>query len=215
MAAGQLPPVAERLPRSPVIVQPVERIGTYGGTWRIGLIKTNPGAVLARTLGYEHVVRWDPDWTKVIPNVAHRIEVNDEATAYTFHLREGLRWSDGAPFTADDILFWYEAVFLNDELRVTPPQIWPADGQLIVEKVDEMTVIFRFNQPHGLFLQHLATLSGLAPTGVTIWNSSTPTTIPMSRSSSRLTRPSIPGLTSSSATRVGGGRRCRRSMPGS
>jgi ABC-type transport system substrate-binding protein len=90
-----------------------------------------------------------------VPNVAESFEASDDATSYTFKLREGLRWSDGAPFTADDIMFWYEGVSLNAELTpnrgANPP---------VVEKLDQYTVKFVFEEPNGLFLPTLATLAG-------------------------------------------------------
>ncbi len=157
VAAGELPPVEERLPRNPLVVQPAERVGVYGGVWRMGIKPSNDAGLLIRTIGYENLVRWDPQWTRVVPNVAQSVEVNEDSTVYTFHLREGMRWSDGAPFTADDILFWYEDVFLNKELTPSKPSWLVAGGEPVqVEKIDAATVVFRFAAPYGLFLQYIA-----------------------------------------------------------
>ena len=84
-----------------------------------------------------------------MPNVAQSIEVNEDTTEFVFHLRAGMRWSDGVPFTADDIIFWYEDVFLNKELTPDYP-IWlaPNDNPVVVEKRDDTTVIFRFAELH-------------------------------------------------------------------
>jgi peptide/nickel transport system substrate-binding protein len=155
VADGQLPPLAERLPAAPLVVPVVEQIGTYGGTWRAGLVGSGDTLWLQRTIGYENLVRWNPEWTEVIPNVAEAFEASADATNYTFTLREGLRWSDGAPFTADDILFWYEDISLNPEL--TPNR---GPNPPTVEKIDEYTVRFSFEEPNGLFLQTLATTTG-------------------------------------------------------
>lgn len=155
--AGELPPVAERLPRNPVLVEPVERLGRYGGTWRMSMRGNADRALIYRTIGYEQLLRWDPAWTRVIPNVAQSYSVNDDATEFTFGLRQGMRWSDGYPFTADDIMFWYEDVLKNPELTPEPPPWLIAGGNLVeVVKLDSLTVRFRFAAPNGLFPQHLA-----------------------------------------------------------
>ena len=155
-AAGSLPAVADRLPAHPLVVQPTESIGQYGGAWRHGILSTaGYNAIFTRTIGYDYLVRWDVGWNEVIPNVAEAYEVNDEATEYTFHLREGLKWSDGEPFTADDIVFYIDDVDKNTDLTpgrgVNPPD---------VEKIDDFTVKVIFAEPNGLFLQRLATPSG-------------------------------------------------------
>ncbi|NOZ27672.1 MAG: ABC transporter substrate-binding protein [Chloroflexi bacterium] len=158
---GKLPPVDERLPENPLVVQPVDRIGQYGGTWRTALRGGADNAWLLRTMDYEYLVRWDPDWTKVIPNLAESFEANEDATEFTFHLRKGVKWSDGEPFTADDIMFWYEDVFMNEDLTpVKTSWLVTGDEPVTVEKVDDYTVKFKFAAPNGLFLQRMATPSG-------------------------------------------------------
>ena len=155
--AGELPPVAERLPRNPVLVDPVERLGRYGGTWRMSMRGNADRGLVYRTIGYEHLLRWDPAWTRVVPNVAQSLSVNDDATEFTFSLRQGMRWSDGRPFTADDIMFWYEDVLKNPELTPKPAPWFVAGGKLVeVDKLDALTVRFRFASPNGLFPQKLA-----------------------------------------------------------
>lgn len=161
--AGELPPVTERLPQDPMVVEPVERIGEYGGEWRWGLIGAETPFV--RIMAYENLVRWNPEWTEIVPNVAESFEVSDDATTYTFKLREGMKWSDGQPFTADDIMFWYEDVLMNEELTPSVPSwLTSGDEPVVVEKLDDTTVRFTFAEPNGLFMQRLATPDGMAPT---------------------------------------------------
>ena len=159
--AGTLPPLAERLPVNPLVVEPVENIGRYGGVWRAGLRGGGDRAWIYRTVGYDQLVNWTPDWTGVRPNVAESWEVSDDSTEYTFKLREGMRWSDGEPFTADDIMFWYEDVILNEELTPTVPN-WLRSGDVpvVVEKIDDFTVKFIFAEPNGVFLLRLAAPGG-------------------------------------------------------
>ena len=152
---GELPTVEERLPEEPLVVEPVERIGQYGGEWNSTLLGPTDLAWLDRTIGYENLMRWTPDWEDVIPNVAESVEANEAGTEFTFRLRRGMRWSDGEPFTADDIVFTVEDVFNNEE--ITPA---PDDNPPTAEKVDDYTVRITFEQPEGLFLLEQASPLG-------------------------------------------------------
>ncbi|MFW5836082.1 MAG: ABC transporter substrate-binding protein [bacterium] len=165
---GELPAVADRLPVEPLVIEPVEEIGRYGGTMTSGLVGGGDGAWMVRTIAYDNLVNWDREWTGVMPNIARDFEVNDDATEYTFYLREGMKWSDGEPFTADDILFWYEDVVLNEEITLSYPGLLTtgADDTLgTVTKIDDYTVRFTFEDPNGLFLQQIAQPGGWAITG--------------------------------------------------
>ncbi|MGW5366332.1 ABC transporter substrate-binding protein [Actinopolymorpha pittospori] len=162
--AGALPPVGERLPQDRMVVQPNERVGSYGGTWHSVLEGSPTGdfGELPTTVGYEGLTRWNPEFTEVIPNVALRFEVSDDGKTITLTLRRGMKWSDGQPFTADDILFAYNDVSLNTELSPVPPGFAVSGGRpASLEKVDDHTVRFRFTVANGLFLQYLATPSAL------------------------------------------------------
>lgn len=163
--AGQLPPVAERLPAAPMELA-AEETGTYGGEWLLNLLPAGEGAYLNTTIGYENLVRWTPDSVsltadQVIPNVAESFEASEDGTTYTFRLREGMKWSDGQPFTADDLVYWYEDVLLNKELTPAVPQwLTVNDKPVEVTKQDDLTVIFTFGGPSGLFLVNVATQRG-------------------------------------------------------
>ena len=158
--AGKLPPLAQRMPKSPLVVQPIEKVGTYGGTWQTCV--GNPDAsFLYMNLGYDGLVRWSRDWSKVEPNLAESWDAGGDGRQYTFHLRPGVKWSDGQECTADDIVFAYNDVLRNQELFPTLPEWLTAGGRpATVEKVDSHTVRFTFVEPKGLFLQYLASSSG-------------------------------------------------------
>ena len=121
--AGTLPPVEERLPANPLVLTPLESVGTYGGTWRTATFGGGDSEI-ERTIGYTRLARWNPEWTQVVPDIAESFEVNADATEYTFTLRAGTKWSDGEPFTADDLVFWNEHVLRNTEITPSPPA-WP------------------------------------------------------------------------------------------
>lgn len=156
--AGDLPPLEERLPGTPLVVEPVERVGSYGGTWRTAMLGAADTPWFARTVAYEQLMRWDPTFTEPIPNIAESVDVNTDATEFTFHLREGTKWSDGEPFTANDIMFWYEDVVTNEQLAPVVPSFLVTGGQTAVaEMIDDYTIRFTFpGGPNGMFLARVA-----------------------------------------------------------
>jgi len=169
VTAGKLPAVADRLPTDPVVVAPFKQTGTYGGNMRVGFTGTNPGwGGLWYIAGWENLVSWAPDFSGVVPNIAESWDVSDDVTQYTFHLRKGMKWSDGVDFNADDIMFYINDVVFNTDLSPSGPSAdWlPQDGaaDFKAEKIDDYTVKFTFAHPYGTFLYNLATWNGRAIT---------------------------------------------------
>jgi peptide/nickel transport system substrate-binding protein len=147
--AGELPPLEERLPENPVVVEPVDGIGEYGGEWNSALTGVGDWPWLGRTVGYENLTRWSPDWQTVIPNLAESWEYNEDATELTYHLREGLKWSDGHPFTSADIEFALNDVIGNPEVS---PDAITDPGHVTV--IDETTFTITWQDPNALFAAH-------------------------------------------------------------
>lgn len=161
VASGALPPLSARLPEKPLVMPVADTLGRHGGSWRMVLTGASDQQLLDRTVGYDNLVRFDPGWSKVIPHLAESYEVKDGARAFVFRLRKGHKWSDGQPFTADDILFFYEHVAQNRELMPSQPGWLRQKGKLAsVTKLDDWTVEIRFPEPNGLFLQHMASRTG-------------------------------------------------------
>ena len=102
-----------------------------------------------------------PTADKVIPNIALSLASSADGRVHTFKLREGMKWSDGVPFTAHDIEFWYRDVARNEKLPADyRPRAIESAGKAEVEALDDYTVRFTFEHPHGLFPQLLATMEG-------------------------------------------------------
>lgn len=86
---------------------------------------------------------------QVEPGLAKSWDVSPDGLQFTLHLREGVRFSDGQPFDADDVLFTFQ-VYLDPRINSTQRTLLTVGGQPIkVEKVDPLTVRFVFPQPHG------------------------------------------------------------------
>jgi peptide/nickel transport system substrate-binding protein len=154
---GKLPPVDQRLPKEPVVIKPWERVGQYGGQWRMATTGRADNALFTRTINYEGLVRWDPEWKTTIADVATKWDVNGDATEFTFTLREGIRWSDGKPVVPEDFIFWLEDIQKDSELTpVFPSWLVTAGQRPTVEKVGENAIKYKFAAPNGLMLQQLA-----------------------------------------------------------
>ncbi len=162
--SGKLPPVAQRLPSAPFVETMVDGVGKYGGTLRSVVLGGGDQYHLTRSMANETLVRWTPDWSKIIPSIAEKVDSSNDAREYTFHLRRGMRWSDGAPFNADDIMFWYADVFNSQELTPSKNPIFVIGGKpVVVTKLNDYAVKFSFAAPYGLFLQQMAYGQGHIP----------------------------------------------------
>jgi peptide/nickel transport system substrate-binding protein len=144
----ELPPVAERLPEEPLVYAPYDTIGAYGGTL-VGLSKgTESGTSDLLSIRHVNLVRYSDDLLTIVPDVAKSWQWNDDYTELTMTLRKGHKWSDGAPFTAEDIVFWYEDLILDPNVYEKTPDRWLFAGEpMKVEAVDEITVKFIFPVP--------------------------------------------------------------------
>lgn len=161
VAAGELPPVDERLPQNPLIIPVAQEIGQYGGVLNRGFTGPSDHNNYTRVV-YDALVRYSPTGAEVIPHIASGWESNEDFSEWTVRLRPGARWSDGEPFTADDIMFWYNDILLNEEL--TPGGLtWMKnpDGSLAtVEKLSDYAVKWTFAVPNTAFLLDLANKDG-------------------------------------------------------
>ncbi|KKN05578.1 hypothetical protein LCGC14_1085980 [marine sediment metagenome] len=144
VAAGELPPVAERLPEEPSVLEPFEEIGQYGGR----LVYVPPNRL--RDVRNHGLFMRSPDGAKILPDIAKGYQYSQDYKTLTIYLRKGTRWSDGMLFTVDDILFWWEDIMLNEELSPAGPGTeWKPGGKVAeFEKVDDWTLSIHFAAPN-------------------------------------------------------------------
>ena len=149
-----LPPVAERVSLEPMVEDAdYLTIGTYGGELRRSAGGGNWGNGKPIEEG---LFRFTTQGT-VEPNVAKGFSVNEDATVYTIYLREGMKWSDGQPFTAEDCVWFYNAICLNkiDSKGVRNCHKDANGTPAVVEKVDDVTFTVTFGTPKYDFIEAL------------------------------------------------------------
>lgn len=150
-----LPPVAERMPvAADIMVEEMDDVGQYTATFTMAQGSSN---WTTGKLTEEPLFRFKTDGN-VEPNVAKGYDVNEDATVWTIYLREGMRWSDGEPFTAEDCRFFYEEVLLTG---FSTKSVWGAvkDGNGEVAKMavlNDYCFTMTFGTPKPAFLQELA-----------------------------------------------------------
>jgi len=159
--SGDLPPVEERLPENPLVIPVTEGIGQYGGVWHRGFLGPSDYNNYVRVV-YDGLVRFSPDGSKVEPRLIESWESSDDFTTWTIHMRAGAKWSDGEPFTADDIMFWYEDILLNTDLTPSVPKwMQNKDGSTaVVAKVDDYTVTWTYASANTTLMMELANQDG-------------------------------------------------------
>lgn len=145
---GDLPALAERLPAEPLVVVPYDAIGQYGGILDALSNATESGTSDFLSVRHVNLFRYSDDLQTLVPNVAKSWEWNDDFTQLTVHLRKGHKWSDGAPFTSADVVFWYDNLMMDSNVIAEPKDYALAGGKpMKVEAIDETTVRFSLEAP--------------------------------------------------------------------
>lgn len=153
---GKLPAVDQRLPANPAVVQGDE-VGQYGGVWHRGILGPSDFNGVARVID-DALVIYSPDGGSVVMKYAESVTPSPDFKSWTVKLRKGSKWSDGSPFTTDDIMFWYKDVLLNKDLMPSVPT-WMLNGDKSVaevKQVDDVTVQWNYKEAHTTLLFELA-----------------------------------------------------------
>jgi peptide/nickel transport system substrate-binding protein len=151
--AGKLPAVDQRLPQTPRVITPLEKVGTFGGTWHRAYKgisdRWGPTKLIEE---YPWQWLWDKDTVKTVPNTVEKWEQNADASEYTFYMRKGMKWSDGQDFDTNDVKFWYEDVYLNKDLTPSyASHMGNPDGTpFTMTIVDQYTHKVTYKTPHPL-----------------------------------------------------------------
>jgi peptide/nickel transport system substrate-binding protein len=98
---------------------------------------------------YERLIQYAPDLQTLQPMLATSWDVSPDGLTYTFHLRQGVKFSDGHPFTADDVVYTYNRMESKAEAS---PRVSDWTDITAVKKVDPYTVEFDLAKPYAPFL---------------------------------------------------------------
>jgi peptide/nickel transport system substrate-binding protein len=153
-AAGELPPVTERLPENPAVAS-MNDLGRQGGELRMLMASPKDSRILT-AYSYSRLVGYDRDY-KIVPDLLESLDV-EEGRIFTLHLRKGHKWSNGKAFTSEDFRFWWEDMANNTELMPAgPPKTMMVEGQPPkFEVIDDTTVRYSWHKPNTEFLPALA-----------------------------------------------------------
>ena len=169
VAAGELPPVEERLPDVPVVAGPGVLNGTQYLDFKPG--KYSDGRTL-RTLALSPKVSimdistnnflWAPDQrTKdMIPVLLEEFSTDDDHRVFDFTIRKGLKWSNGDPVTTEDVRFTFEDLYGCAECKIVPRANLHSQGNTFypmgdLQILDEFSFRLTFDRPYGFFMADL------------------------------------------------------------
>lgn len=144
--AGTLPDVDQRLPVSPKVLE-TESIGVYGGVLYQASLGINQYFDMAHV---NEIYMFEPNnaGTATQPDAAESYEFSADAKTMTVHLRKGMRWSDGEPFTADDIIYRMVDEPSYKGLEHWSDGMWKVAGlDSTFTKLDDYTVEIQFPAP--------------------------------------------------------------------
>jgi ABC-type dipeptide/oligopeptide/nickel transport system permease component/ABC-type transport system substrate-binding protein len=158
-----LPPLASRLPTQPLALQGPDGPGRYGGTWFRAAVSEQDLSVIGWRLSYHAPLRWSGDGRSTHPHVALGVEASADHRRFVVTLREGHRWSDGQPFTADDVMYWWNHEVRHPGLAPHAVAFWLTNlgDEPSFERIDEQRFAIRYERPNPLLPDFLASFGYL------------------------------------------------------
>ncbi len=141
-------------------------VGIFGGELVVSTIgegpktfnpcnsKDNTSSSMAGLM-YDGLVTTDPRTGEVVPQLAKGFSI--EGNEYTIYLRHGIKWSDGKPITADDVIYTYKEIVFAGLGNTATRDMMVIGGKLPeLEKIDDYTVKFTTSKPFAPFLRILS-----------------------------------------------------------
>ncbi len=122
--------------------------------------ETSSTAVLSDL--FTGLTKTDLKTMRVVPDLAEGWEEKEDGRLYIFYLRRGVRWSDGEPFTAEDVVFTYRDIYLNPQIPNSTGDMFKGilksqeDIGNFVKKIDDYTLEFRLPESFAPFLNALS-----------------------------------------------------------
>ena len=144
-------------------------VGHYGGVFIDSTIGDGPKTfnpweskdATSSELGemlYDGLTTIDVNTGDVIPQLAKEIQILPDKKTYIVKLRHGLKWSDGKPITADDVVFtWNDIIFNGLGNTSTRDSLYIEDKLPTVKKINDYEVEFKTYKPFAPFLRNLST----------------------------------------------------------
>lgn len=171
VAAGELPALADRLPANPKVIGPGVLLseantpdwapGRYGGTLNSSHSVADWAPDIFVMLNEPLLQAPDLSVQNIQGNVLESFEVSDDNTEFIFHMRQGMKWSDGEPVTTEDVRFTYENIYGNEKLYASgvPNRFrtgYASSGEpMTLEIVDDFTFKMKAAAPYGGFLRNI------------------------------------------------------------
>lgn len=149
-------------------LQSQAKVGDFGGAFVMSTIGEGPktfnpfntkDATSSTMAGlmFDGLVTTKPDTGDVIPKLAKSFKISPDGKTYTFNLRHGIKWSDGTPITADDVVFTWKNIIFAGLGNTSTRDSLLIDGQLPkIKKIDNYTVQFTTSKPFAPFLRILS-----------------------------------------------------------
>ena len=166
VAAGELPPIEERIPKEPFVVGPGVlnseewldwEVGQLGGTIRVPNLNNSGVHEIYLALGMSILRAPDQSTKDPLPAIVSEYDISEDFTEFCFTIREGLRWSDGELVTTEDVrmtfeLYGDERIYPTFYFRAAAPDGTPP----VVTIIDDLSFCVEFSEPYGFFLANLA-----------------------------------------------------------